>query len=83
MNSAPARLLSAVCLAVLAAFTVSGCNNQDPTVAGTVISRDQRHNPATHASAFYLTVGGNEHEVSYSTYSRCVRGSHYPTCKNR
>jgi len=77
-----ARILSAVSLAVVAAFTVSGCNNQNPTVTGTVTSRDQRHNPATHASAFYLTINSTEHEVSYATYSHCFRGSRYPTCKN-
>lgn len=78
----PIRLLGAVALAVLAVFTASGCNSQDPTVAGTVTGRDQRHNPATHASAFFLTINGIEHEVSYDAYSHCFRGSRYPTCKN-
>lgn len=76
------RTVALVSVAVLAVL-VSGCSDQDPTgVNGTVTGRDQRHDPATKASAFYLTIGGTEYKVSYDTYSQCVRGSHYPTCKH-
>lgn len=83
MNQSPARLLGAVSVAVLVGLTASGCNNQDPTgISGTVTDRDQRHDPATKASAFYLTISGTEYKVSYDTYSHCFHGSHYPACKH-
>lgn len=81
------RLLASAALA--ATFTTSAlgivaCSSFDPTgVDGTVTNRTQKHDPATKASDFYLTVNGRTYRVDYSTWSTCFRGSHYPACKNR
>ena len=75
----------AVLAAATAATLALAACSFDPAVTGKVVSRDQRHNPATHSLAYYLTIatatGTAEYQVYVDTYDRCPPPSAYPACK--
>jgi hypothetical protein len=72
----------ALAATVVPALLVGGCSIDPTGVEGTVTDRFSRHDPATHASDFYLAISGQAYRVDYATYAACFRGSHYPACKH-
>lgn len=73
----------ALVLAAVPAVAAAGCSIDPVGVEGTVTARFPRHDPATHAEDYYLTIGTRDYRVDYATYAVCFRGSYYPACKHR
>lgn len=82
---APARRVLVAVLSAATILTAVGCKAYPEGPAGQVIDRQQRHDPATKASRFDLTVrtaDGKQHtfQVAVDDYKSCRPRDAYPDC---
>ncbi|MEV0749791.1 hypothetical protein AB0I75_32060 [Streptomyces sp. NPDC050273] len=86
MNTA--RGMTAVVLTGVAVLTATSCDPYPAGPAGQVQSREQKHDPATHAQRFELTVktphgSARTFQVTVDDYDACRANAAYPACTQR